>query len=159
MGINDVRLIALDAKTGMPCADFGKGGEIKLAIGMRLDWPGEFQITSPPAVGRGVVVVGSSIGDNSRVDAPSGMVRAFDARSGEPRWTFEPLQSDNLSLEGRAICRDRRQRRCVPPGAAGRGAVAVVAHDRSSGAALALVFIALVIASLRWRRNRRIGRA
>ncbi|UFW46867.1 MULTISPECIES: pyrroloquinoline quinone-dependent dehydrogenase [Bradyrhizobium] len=92
MGTNDIRLIALDAKTGIPCAGFGKGGEIKLDIGMRLDWPGEFQITSPPAVGRGVVVVGSAIADNSRIDAPSGRVRAFDARSGEARWTFEPLQ-------------------------------------------------------------------
>ncbi|MGY8710197.1 pyrroloquinoline quinone-dependent dehydrogenase [Bradyrhizobium sp. 18BD] len=96
MGTNDVRLIALDAKMGIPCADFGKGGEIKLDIGMRLDWPGEFQITSPPAVGRGVVVVGSSIGDNSRVDAPSGKVRAFDARTGEARWTFEPLKRDGI---------------------------------------------------------------
>lgn len=96
MGTNDVRLIALDAKTGIPCTDFGKGGEIKLEIGMRLEWPGEFQITSPPAVGHGVVVVGSAIGDNRRVDAPSGVVRAFDARSGEPRWTFEPLQRDGI---------------------------------------------------------------
>lgn len=64
MGTNDVRLIALDAKTGIPCAGFGNGGEIKLDIGMPLDWPGEFQITSPPAVGRGVVVVGSAIGDS-----------------------------------------------------------------------------------------------
>ncbi|WP_245305636.1 MULTISPECIES: pyrroloquinoline quinone-dependent dehydrogenase [unclassified Bradyrhizobium] len=96
MGTNDVRLIALDARTGIPCGDFGKNGEIKLDIGMKLEWPGEFQITSPPAVGRGVVVVGSSIGDNRRVDAPSGMVRAFDARSGEPRWTFEPLKRDGI---------------------------------------------------------------
>lgn len=96
MGTNDVRLIALDAKTGLPCADFGKGGEIKLDIGMALEWPGEFQITSPPAVGRGVVVVGSSIGDSRRVDAPSGVVRAFDARTGAPRWTFEPLKRDGI---------------------------------------------------------------
>lgn len=96
IGTNDGRLIALDAKTGVPCADFGKGGEIELQIGMRLDWPGEFQITSPPSVGRGVVVVGSAIGDNRRADAPSGMVRAFDARSGEPRWTFEPLRREGI---------------------------------------------------------------
>lgn len=96
MGTNDVRLIALDAKTGLPCADFGKGGEIKLDIGMPLEWPGEFQITSPPVVGRGVIVVGSSIGDNRRVDAPSGVVRAFDARSGAPRWTFEPLKHEGI---------------------------------------------------------------
>src|SRR6478735_2498994 len=96
MGTNDVRLIALDAKTGIPCAGFGTGGEVRPDIGMKLDWPGEFQITSPPAVGRGVIVVGSAIGDNRRVDAPSGVVRAFDARSGQPRWTFEPLKRDGV---------------------------------------------------------------
>ncbi|MDN3274728.1 hypothetical protein QWJ07_10765 [Frankia sp. RB7] len=101
-----VRLIALDAKTGLPCADFGKGGEIKFDIGMPLEWPGEFQITSPPAVGRGVVVVGFSIGDNCRVDAPSGVVRAFDARSGDLRWTFEPLKRDGIEA-GHANVGDR----------------------------------------------------
>ncbi|MGY3419997.1 quinoprotein glucose dehydrogenase [Bradyrhizobium sp. F1.13.4] len=41
-------------------------------------------------------MVGSAIGDNRRVDAPSGVVRAFDARSGQPRWTFEPLKRDGI---------------------------------------------------------------
>lgn len=94
MGTNDVRLIALDAKTGVPCAGFGNGGEIKLDTGMPLEWPGEFQITSPPAVGRGVVVVGSAIGDNRRVDAerPGACVRCanrpatLDLRAAQARW-------------------------------------------------------------------------
>ena len=71
-GTNDTRLIALDARTGKPCADFGNGGEIKIDAGIKLEWPGEFQITSAPVTGRGVVVVGSAIGDNRRVDAPVG---------------------------------------------------------------------------------------
>src|SRR5262249_22082386 len=96
MGTNDVRLIALDARTGIPCAGFGNGGEVKVEIGMKLEGPGEFQITSPPVVGRSVVVVGSAIADNRRVDAPRGTVHAFDARSGEPRWSFEPLQHDGI---------------------------------------------------------------
>ena len=82
MGTNDARVIALDARTGIPCADFGNNGEVKLDIGKPLVWPGEFQITSAPVVSRGVVIVGSSISDNVRVDAPPGAVRAFDARSG-----------------------------------------------------------------------------
>ena len=81
MGTNDARVIALDAKTGIPCADFGDNGEVKIDIGKELLWPGEFQITSAPVVSRGVVVVGSSISDNVRVDAPLGTVRAFDART------------------------------------------------------------------------------
>jgi quinoprotein glucose dehydrogenase len=91
MGTNDVRVIALDARTGIPCADFGTNGEIKLEIGGLLEWPGEFQITSAPVVSRGVVIVGSSISDNRRVEAPLGTVRAFDARTGRPHWNWDPL--------------------------------------------------------------------
>lgn len=90
-GTNDYRLIALDADTGKPCEGFGKNGEIKIDPGMELVWPGEFQITSPPAVVRGTVIVGSSIGDNTKVEAPKGTVRAYDAISGAPRWTFDPV--------------------------------------------------------------------
>ena len=82
MGTNDMRVIALDAGTGKPCSDFGEGGEVKLDVGMPLEWPGEMQITSPPVVARDVVVVGSSIADNRRTAAPRGTVRAFDARTG-----------------------------------------------------------------------------
>ena len=96
MGTNDARVIALDAKTGNPCADFGEHGEVKIDIGMPLVWPGEFQITSAPVATRGVVVVGSSIADNVRVDAPLGTVRAFDARTGKPRWSFDPLIHDGI---------------------------------------------------------------
>jgi len=96
MGTNDARLIALDAKTGAPCADFGSNGEVKIDIGKSLLWPGEFQITSAPVVTRGVVVVGSAIADNARVEAPLGTVRAFDARSGAPRWSFDPLIHDGI---------------------------------------------------------------
>lgn len=91
MGTNDVRVIALDARTGIPCADFGTGGEIKVEIGQPLLWAGEFQITSAPIVSRGVVIVGSAISDNVRVEAPLGSVRAFDARTGRPRWNWDPL--------------------------------------------------------------------
>ena len=96
MGTNDARVIALDARTGRPCEDFGEHGEVKLDIGKPLLWPGEFQITSAPVVTRGVVVVGSAISDNARVDAPLGTVRAFDARTGKPRWSFDPLIHDGI---------------------------------------------------------------
>ena len=97
MGANDARIVALDAKTGAPCADFGENGEVKIDVGKALVWPGEFQITSPPVVSRGLVVVGSSIADNVRVDAPLGVVRAFDARTGAARWSFDPLVHDGIS--------------------------------------------------------------
>ena len=86
----DARLIALDAHDGRACAGFGMAGEVRLDVGA-LQWPGELQVTSAPVVVAGVVIVGSAIGDNQRVGAPSGKVRAFDARSGAPRWQWEPL--------------------------------------------------------------------
>lgn len=90
MGTNDARVIALDARTGILCAGFGSNGEVKLALSP-LDWPGEFQITSAPVVARDTVITGSAIADNRRVDAPPGTVRAFDARTGQARWSFDPL--------------------------------------------------------------------
>ncbi|WP_316194707.1 pyrroloquinoline quinone-dependent dehydrogenase [Bradyrhizobium sp. SZCCHNRI3052] len=97
MGTVDARLIALDAQTGQPCAGFGSDGEARIDISKDLLWPGEFQITSAPVVGGGVVVVGSSIGDNVRVDAPKGTVRGFDARTGALRWSFDPLIHDGIA--------------------------------------------------------------
>jgi len=90
MGTNDARLIALDASTGRPCPGFGDGGEVDLNAGPGpQEWKGEYQVTSPPAVIDGLVVVGSAISDNARIDAPSGVVRAFDARTGTLRWAWD----------------------------------------------------------------------
>jgi len=86
----DARLIALDAATGRLCSDFGKHGEVSLREVARYS-PGQYHMTSPPAVVDDLVVVGSAIDDNSRVDMPSGVVRAFDTRTGALRWSWEPL--------------------------------------------------------------------
>lgn len=91
MGTVDSRLLALDARTGQRCQDFGQRGVIQLKPSLPLVWPGEMQISSPPVVVAGTVVVGSAIGDNQRVAAPSGVVQAFDARTGAPRWSFDPI--------------------------------------------------------------------
>ena len=93
MGTNDMRLLAVDLGDGRPCAGFGQDGEVRVPHGP-LQFPGEIKIASPPAVVNGVVVVGSFVMDNLRSDAPDGTVFAFDARSGEPRWRFEPIPRD-----------------------------------------------------------------
>src|ERR1700722_8389217 len=90
----DARLFALDASTGRPCADFGVGGQIDLKAGIsNIRRSGEYEETSAPAVIDDLVIVGSSIADNDRVDSPDGAVRAFDARSGALRWSWHPLQA------------------------------------------------------------------
>jgi len=89
----DARLIALDAATGHPCADFGSSGQVELTAGLLNppDYKGEYEITSPPTVIGTVVVVGSAIADNQRANAPSGIVRAFDVRTGTLRWSWDPI--------------------------------------------------------------------
>jgi quinoprotein glucose dehydrogenase len=92
---NDARLIALDAETGRLCQAFGTNGEVDLnpAAGEQ-QWKGEYQVTSPPAVVGEVVIVGSAVSDNARIDAPSGVVRAFGARDGELRWAWDLAPPD-----------------------------------------------------------------
>jgi quinoprotein glucose dehydrogenase len=88
----DARLIALDAAGGTPCADFGRDGEVDLTVGINvIDGPCCYQVTSPPAVVNGLVVVGSSIADNRRADLERGVVRAYDARTGALRWSWDPI--------------------------------------------------------------------
>ncbi len=87
---NDARLIALDAADGAPCEDFGAAGVIDLNAGVgEALWLGEYQVTSPPAIAGELVIVGSAVADNVRLDAPSGVVRAYDVRSGELRWAWD----------------------------------------------------------------------
>jgi quinoprotein glucose dehydrogenase len=92
----DARLIALDAESGKPCSDFGAGGEVSLRQVARY-LPKQYHMTSPPTVVDDLVVVGSAINDNSKVDMPSGVVRAFDARTGALRWSWEPIPPNSTS--------------------------------------------------------------
>jgi quinoprotein glucose dehydrogenase len=87
-GTLDARLIALDARTGRPCVSFGDGGSIDLANGARPTERGEYLVTSPPAVYRDLIIVGSAIGDSRAVELEHGIVRAFDAHTGAQRWAW-----------------------------------------------------------------------
>lgn len=88
----DARLISLDAASGKPCKDFGDAGQLDLTRGIaNIIRAGEYEETSPPAIVDDLVVVGSSIADNDRVDSPTGLVRAFDARTGSLRWRWDPI--------------------------------------------------------------------
>ncbi len=91
---NDRRLIALDAQTGKPCAGFGNKGTVSIVPFPKMFYRGEQQNTSAPLVTHGLVIVGSSIDDNQRVDAPRGTVHAYDATTGALRWSFDPVPRD-----------------------------------------------------------------
>jgi quinoprotein glucose dehydrogenase len=87
----DARLIALNADNGKPCADFAQHGSLQLMTD-NLDGrmlPGGYFSTSPPAVTRDLVVIGSHVSDNYSTRSASGVVRAFDVHSGQLVWNFD----------------------------------------------------------------------
>ena len=92
LGTLDGRLLALDGDTGKPCADFGAKGTVDLTQDVELakEWSGGYEVTSAPAIAGDLVIVGSSIADNWKVDTERGIVRAYDVRSGKLRWTWNP---------------------------------------------------------------------
>ncbi|HEY1336280.1 MAG TPA: PQQ-binding-like beta-propeller repeat protein, partial [Bryobacteraceae bacterium] len=91
----DARLIALNAATGKPAAGFGDNGTVDLRHNLRIppkpDGFADYEETSPPAVVRNTIVVGSGVADNGSVDQPSGEVRGFDVVTGKLKWTWHPL--------------------------------------------------------------------
>jgi quinoprotein glucose dehydrogenase len=90
-GTLDARLLAVDAGTGTPCQDFGNGGQIDLTNGLRIQDPGNYLVTSPPAIYENVVVVGSALADEQSTELERGIIRAFDTRSGALLWAFDPI--------------------------------------------------------------------
>jgi quinoprotein glucose dehydrogenase len=91
----DARLVAIDAATGSPCPDFGRTGQVSLrdVSGYYAGW---YHMTSPPAIIDDLVVVGSAIDDNHRADMARGVVRAYDARTGALRWSWDPLRANRV---------------------------------------------------------------
>lgn len=91
VGTVDARLVCLERASGQVC------WQVDLTAGLRRkpQWVGEYGVTSPPAIYRDLVIVGSTVADNSRLDMASGEVRAFDATTGALRWTFHPLPADS----------------------------------------------------------------
>ena len=92
-------LYSIDAKTGLPDPAFGQDGRVDLGASLRRPltdgdrW--NYGVTAPPVVCRGVVAVGSAIGDwRGRPPAeytPPGDVQAFDARTGDKVWEFRTI--------------------------------------------------------------------
>lgn len=93
-GTVDARLLAVDAKTGQRCSQFGSNGEVDLSSGIHVVDVGDYQVTSPPAIVNGLVIIGSAIGDNRAVELERGIVRAYDAKTGELRWSWDPIPRD-----------------------------------------------------------------
>jgi len=91
------RMIALDAKTGIPIPTFGEGGavDLKRDNDQEIDLiTGELGLNATPLVAGDAVIVGSA--QRAGVTPPTmnnakGYVRAFDARTGKRLWIFHTI--------------------------------------------------------------------
>ncbi len=101
-GTLDARLIALDAETGARCEGFGTSGAVDLQRNLGDVRKGEYYVTAAPLVIGDLVVTGAFVQDGQRVDAPPGVVRAFDVRSGTLRWAFDPVPPSMAAVDAAA---------------------------------------------------------
>ena len=93
-GTLDARLVAVDARTGRPCSDFGGDGDVSILPGMgEVPW-GYVSITAPPTLVRGILVVGHQVLDGQNRWSPSGVMQGFDARTGELAWAWDMMNPD-----------------------------------------------------------------
>ncbi|MEY4160158.1 MAG: hypothetical protein RLZZ136_779, partial [Pseudomonadota bacterium] len=97
----DSRLLAVDAETGKPCADFGLNGAVNLLKGMSAAPKGYYHMTSPPTVIAGKLVLGGWVTDGQMIGEPSGVIRAYDAISGKLAWAWDIGRSDRSGEPGR----------------------------------------------------------
>lgn len=94
VGTLDAKLAAVDARTGELCQDFGNHGFVDLMEGLGK-WPaGIVSVTAAPTVVRGVVVTGQQVMDGQLRHAPSGVVRGYDAVTGQLRFAWDMEQPD-----------------------------------------------------------------
>ena len=97
-GTGTAKLVALDARTGALCADFGVGGIVDLLVGMHDSEGriigGYYKVTSAPTFVRGKVVVGGWVTDGQYWGEASGVIRAFDAVTGDLAWAWDMGRQD-----------------------------------------------------------------
>ncbi len=99
------RLVALDAKTGVPIPTFGKNGAVDLKLEddqqiMPDLTTGEIGIHSAPVVAKDVVIVGAAFREGMTPRSyknNKGYVRGFDVRTGKRLWIFHtiPMKGEN----------------------------------------------------------------
>ena len=91
------RLVALDARTGRPVADFGTNGIVDL----KKDFDQEIDLEKAPVglhatplVAKDVVIIGAAFDTGANPSSKSnvkGYIRGFDARTGKRLWTFHTV--------------------------------------------------------------------
>lgn len=100
---HDLRLVALNANNGRMYPDFGLDGYVDLGAGFEREIDrSRMTYSSPVAIVGDTVIVGSIIQDGRLTlrEANPGHVRAYDARSGQLKWTFHTIpQGDEFGVD------------------------------------------------------------
>ncbi|OWV88171.1 glucose dehydrogenase [Rhizobium sp. N122] len=91
---SDARLIALDAADGKVCTGFADQGVLHLETGMRYNPAGYYYSTSPPVAVAGKIIVGGAVNDNYSTEEQSGVIRAFDIKTGALIWNWDSGNPD-----------------------------------------------------------------
>lgn len=94
----DARMLAIDAKSGAYCDDWGSNGKVDLREGLPPHVPSHYLVTSPPTVSGDVVVTGALNLDSGPMNETSGVVRAYDLVTGKLAWAFDPGDPDRDGL-------------------------------------------------------------
>ena len=149
LGTLDARLLAIDGRNGQPCKNFGSDGAVDLATSLAVGAGSHSLVASPPVLYRDVVIVGSTIG-NPHAKFERGVVRAFDARSGALRWSWDATAAHTLSTfavdAGRGIV-------FVPTGSADLGSDADADRPGNATHANALVALRALTGAVIWHRQ------
>jgi len=96
MATADGKVVALNPADGQTCSNVAGGqGQIDLWQGMPERKPGSYYSTSPVVVARDRIIVGGTVLDNHSTREPSGVIRAFDIRSGALLWAWDPGRPGN----------------------------------------------------------------
>ncbi|KKZ87310.1 membrane-bound PQQ-dependent dehydrogenase, glucose/quinate/shikimate family [Rhizobium phaseoli] len=91
---SDARLIALDAADGKLCTGFADQGVLHLETGMRFNPAGYYYSTSPPVAVAGKIIIGGAVNDNYSTEEQSGVIRAFDIKTGALIWNWDSGNPD-----------------------------------------------------------------
>ena len=91
----DGRFLASDLATGTPCPDFGKNGTVNLDEGLGDVDPFRSYTSSPPVIVGNTAILGAYVRDNYTKDDPSGVVRAFDVKTGMLLWAWDSGRPDD----------------------------------------------------------------
>ncbi|MBB4574030.1 glucose/quinate/shikimate family membrane-bound PQQ-dependent dehydrogenase [Rhizobium lentis] len=91
---SDARLIALDAAGGKVCTGFADQGVLHLETGMRFNPAGYYYSTSPPVAVAGKIIIGGAVNDNYSTEEQSGVIRAFDIKTGALVWNWDSGNPD-----------------------------------------------------------------